>query len=62
MFLTITVLYWLVIKLVDVQLIPPKPIIEPFISEIQDEIDAFNEMINDPRWIEAGCFREQCRI
>ena len=43
-------------------LLPPKPLVNCFTSDYQEENDAFNEMINDPRWNDATSFRSQCQL
>lgn len=43
-------------------LLQPKPFFNRFTSDCLEEIDAFNEMINDPRWNYAISFRSQCQL
>lgn len=43
-------------------LVPPKSFIRKFESDDAQEVDDFNEMLADPRWINACSFRNQCQI
>lgn len=43
-------------------LIPPKSFKQNFDSDDEQEVKAFNEMLADPRWINARTFRNQSQI
>lgn len=40
----------------------PRRIVNPFISENPDEMEAYMNMIHDPEWESCKTFRDQCRI
>ena len=48
--------------LMTCKLTPPKQLIKVFESCVTDEVEAFKQMLDDPNWINAPTFRDQCKV